>query len=209
MKTNRNTASSGNARPPDWAETLLRLTLKENDRDPVSGDLLEEYRETIRPARGARAADRWYILQVGGFLCRATWIWTLLFSGAFLARTAYDWFVPTHDFAARSTATTAIAVAIMLMVGFWAAWRSRSFIAGTLAALVTSLTAAIMQVAGAAALLAIWHDPQTMSAIRGSGGLAEVFELPFMMAVPAVFLGTVGGVIGSAITRLQRKTAGT
>ena len=29
------------ARPPQWAETILRLSLTERDRDPVSGDLLE------------------------------------------------------------------------------------------------------------------------------------------------------------------------
>jgi hypothetical protein len=42
-----------------------------------------------------------------------------------------------------------------------------------------------------------------MTAIRGSGGLGEVFELPLMMVVPGVLLGTLGGVIGTAIKRLQ------
>jgi hypothetical protein len=34
-------------RPPQWAERLLRLLLKPEDRDSVSGDLLEEYRDSI------------------------------------------------------------------------------------------------------------------------------------------------------------------
>ena len=62
---------------------------------------------------------------------------------------------------------------------------------------------AVISVFGVAGMLAIWHDPQTMTAIRGSGGLGEVFELPLMMVVPGVLLGTLGGVIGTAIKRLQ------
>ena len=138
-------------------------------------------------------------------LWRATWTSALLFSGASIARTAYDWLVPTHDFHARSTASTAIAAAILLSVGFAAAWRSRSLIAGPIAALITSQIAALISVAGAAILLAIWHDPQTRSAITASGGLGEVFELPFMMAIPGLLLGTVGGVAGKLIRSGTRR----
>ena len=54
--------------PPQWAESLLRLILRPDDRDSVSGDLLEEYRESIVPALGA-TANRWYIRQVRGTCC--------------------------------------------------------------------------------------------------------------------------------------------
>jgi hypothetical protein len=47
--------------PPVWAETLLRLVLKSEDRDSVSGDLLEEYRESVRAGRDRLAANRWYV----------------------------------------------------------------------------------------------------------------------------------------------------
>jgi hypothetical protein len=57
-----------NARPPQWAELLLRLLLKPKDRESVSGDLLEEYRDTIVPRLGS-AANRWYVRQVGSFSC--------------------------------------------------------------------------------------------------------------------------------------------
>jgi hypothetical protein len=40
------------ATPPRWAETILRLTLSPADREPVSGDLREEYVEAVRPQRG-------------------------------------------------------------------------------------------------------------------------------------------------------------
>ena len=57
--------------PPRWAESLLCLLLEPEDRESVSGDLLEEYRQAIVPARGA-GANRWYVRQVGWYLLRAT-----------------------------------------------------------------------------------------------------------------------------------------
>ena len=59
------------------------------------------------------------------------------------------------------------------------------------------------QLVGAAGLLAIWHDADTMAAIRASGGLSEVFELPIMMILPGAVLGTIGGVVGATIKRLH------
>jgi hypothetical protein len=49
--------------PPRWAESLLRMLLAPEDRDSVSGDLLEEYRESIVPALRGKA-DGWYVRQV-------------------------------------------------------------------------------------------------------------------------------------------------
>ena len=190
--------------PPAWADAILRLSLKRSDRESVSGDLLEEYRAAIVPSRGAVAADAWYVRQVAGFVWRATRRWALIFAAAFLARTAYDWLVPTTDFHARSLATTTIAVAMLASMGFWAAWRSGSLVAGTLLTVVMSQIAAVFSIAGASAMLAIWHDPDTMRAIAGSGGLAEVYVLPWMGIVPAVIVGTAAGVVGSASRKLLR-----
>jgi hypothetical protein len=52
------------ADPPRWAEALLRLWLAPRDRDSIAGDLLEEYREVILPARGRFRARLWYLRQV-------------------------------------------------------------------------------------------------------------------------------------------------
>jgi hypothetical protein len=183
-------------KPPAWAEGTLRLLLAPKDRDSVSGDLLEQYRDTIVPARGRHAADAWYACQVAWFLWRATWLWALIFSGAFIARTAYDWLVPTTDFHVRAEVSTYIGVATFLLIGFWAAWRSGSVIAGTVVAALASQIAAVFSVIGASALLAFWHDPQTLRSIAGSGGLEEVYLLPFMMIVPALILGTIAGAAG-------------
>jgi hypothetical protein len=93
-------------------------------------------------------------------------------------------------------------MAILLATGLWAANRSGSLLAGTFAGIATTGIAAFISVIGAAGLLAIWHDPGTLAAIRASGGLVEVFELPFMMILPGAVLGTIGGMVGATINRL-------
>jgi hypothetical protein len=95
-------------------------------------------------------------------------------------------------------------VAVLFIAAVWSAWRSRSFVAGPAVAAIASQIAAVMSVAGATVLLAIWHDEATLGAIAGSGGLEEVFVLPFMMIVPAVIVGSVGGAAASGYRRLLR-----
>jgi hypothetical protein len=59
--------------PPEVAQLLLHALLPVGDRESVSGDLLEEYRESRVPATGERRADLWYWRQVGGMWLRAYW----------------------------------------------------------------------------------------------------------------------------------------
>src|SRR6267378_1077769 len=176
------------AYPPRWAEALLRTLLKPGDFESVSGDLLEQYRDSIYPARGRRHADWWYARQVFAFVSPGARFFAALFSAQFLTRTALDWFAPPLDFHTRSTVSTTLGVGTLLAAGFWAAWRSDSFVNGG--------------IAGAAAMLAIWHDPRTMAAIRGSGGLDEILSLPLMMIFPGLLLGAGGGVACTALKRL-------
>jgi hypothetical protein len=56
--------------PPQWAERLLRLVLPPADRDTITGDLLEEYREVIRPTHGPVGARRWYLRQAASLILR-------------------------------------------------------------------------------------------------------------------------------------------
>jgi hypothetical protein len=60
--------------PPRGSEALLRLLLIDRDRETISGDLLEEYREVALPTRGSAAARWWYRRQVAGIVWRATWL---------------------------------------------------------------------------------------------------------------------------------------
>jgi hypothetical protein len=50
-----------------WADFVLRLLLNARDRDTISGDLLEEYREEILPTKGQFRARLWYARQVLSF----------------------------------------------------------------------------------------------------------------------------------------------
>jgi hypothetical protein len=134
---------------------------------------------------------------------RSAAVWAVLFATAFIARTALDWLLPPVDFYMRSTASTLLGVGLLLMAGVWVAMRSGSVLAGTLIGFAVAAIAALVSVTGAAVLLAIWHDPGTMAAIRASGGLGEVFELPVMMILPGAVLGTLGGVVGATVRRLR------
>ena len=185
--------------PPRWAETLLHLALNSRDRATVSGDLLEEFRESILPTRGPWGADGWYIRQVMGFVVRSHVLPALVFSGAFVARTALDWLQPPADFHTRSLISTLVATSILLVSGFFASWKSGAILAGGLAGIATTTLAALLSTIGALGLLAIWHDPTTLQAIEGSGGLGEVFLLPLMLIVPGVLLGTIGGVVATVV----------
>lgn len=191
--------------PPRWAEWLLRLSVKPTEYDNVSGDLLEEYRDSVLPARGHRGADFWYVSQVLVFLFNDAKLWGVLFGAAFVARTALDWFMPPVDFYARSIVSTVVAIGVVLLAGFAAAWRSGSIAAGTASGLATIVIGAAISVCGAAMMLSIWHDAGTMAAIRQTGGVAEVFELPFMLLVPGAVLGTIGGV--AAVVIRNRRVA--
>jgi hypothetical protein len=144
-----------------------------------------------------------YVRQVWGYVWRATWPWAAVFGGAFLVRAAYDWRVTPTDFVTRSAVTTAVAATTLLATGFWTSWRSGSVRAAIVIAVLTSQIAALFSVAGVTLMLAVWHDAGTMRAIAASGGLSEVYTLPFMTIIPALFLGVIGGTLGSVARRSQ------
>jgi hypothetical protein len=50
--------------PPRWLEGLLLHFLPARNRETISGDLLEEYREEQAPRSGALRANIWYLRQI-------------------------------------------------------------------------------------------------------------------------------------------------
>jgi uncharacterized membrane protein len=199
MRHEPSNRSSASERPPHWADALLRLLVRRDDVETVSGDLLEEYRETVRPALGGRRADIWYVAQVLGFIPPACWVLGGAQGAAMVIRNAFDWFVPTADFNARSMVTTLTAITLFLAAGLWVAWRSGSLRSGLLAGFVSSAAAAFVSIVGAACLLSFRHDQQTLLAITNSGGLGEVFELPVLLIVPATFVAAIGAAAGKLL----------
>lgn len=193
---------STTATPPRWAESLLRVFLKSRDFESVSGDLLEQYRDSILPARGELRSNLWYVGQVFTFLSPGARLFAALFSAQFLLRTALDWFLPPTDFHFRSTVSTVLGVGTLVAAGFCAAWRSRSLVTGAISGSLTAGIASIISIVGAAVMLAIWHDPKTMAAIRGSGGFEEVLSLPLLMILPGALFGACGGLASAGLQRL-------
>jgi hypothetical protein len=191
------------SQPPEWAEALLRLVLQPRDFECVSGDLLEEYRQSVRPVRGRQRADLWYVGQVFGLVWRNARLWAALFAAAYVARTALDWRLPTTEFHARAAASTFLGIGLLLVAGFWAAYRSRSFAAGPLIGLAIAAMAAPMALLGVLMLFGLWHDPASLAAIRASGGLEEVFTLPVALMLPGIVVGTIGGLLGAAASKLR------
>ena len=188
-----------NARPPRWAEALLRLLLKPKDRESVSGDLLEQYRDTIVPALGP-AADRWYIRQVGSFLLHASWVWGTFVGAALVIRYMFDTLAPPRNYAMRATILTYTILAAFLLAGFSAAWRTRSIRAGVVTAFTAAVISALFSMAGETVMLAIWHDPAHMDARRNSGGVDEAFiGVPMKMIEIGLVVGLVGALFGKGV----------
>jgi hypothetical protein len=191
--------------PPAWAERLLRLLLAPADREIVSGDLLEAYRDEVHPSRDRRRADWWYIRQVAWFAWRGAWVWGALLAAAVVGRNALDfWLAPTTEFYVRSLVSTYTAVGIFASAGLMAAWRSHSVAAGTLIGALTGAFAAVIVEVASLGQLAVWHDPHTLAMIDASGGLSEVFSLPLIVIVPGTMCATIGALLGRGLAWSMR-----
>jgi hypothetical protein len=57
----------------NWGDVALRVVVRRRDRETISGDLLEQYREEIQPTRSALAARVWYARQVLSFIHPVAW----------------------------------------------------------------------------------------------------------------------------------------
>ena len=195
--------------PPEWAETLLEASLSADDRESVTGDLLEEYRESIVPALGPRA-DRWYIRQVSWYVLRAVMPWALLIAVICIARFVVDALVPvTYTRGVvhlRSAIMSRALLATFVIAGGRHAWRARRFGSGVLVAFATAVIGGIASLVGTLVFLGIWHDPATLRAIGGSGGLGEAIAgMPILLILIGTTAGTAGALIGRACVEVYSR----
>jgi len=190
--------------PPAWAEAILRWTLPVRDRETVTGDLVEEYRDSVLVARGRRGADRWYGRQVAGFVVRAYAPFGVALAVAIVLRDFFDWFAPPNDFYPRSLMTTWFALALYTIAGFWAAWRTRSLASSLIAAVTIAVVATLLESIVNGAFLAVKHDAQTLEAIRRSGGIEEAFTIPLITLVPGAVASTIGAVAAIVLRTTTR-----
>jgi hypothetical protein len=195
--------------PPDLAETLLEASLSADDRESVTGDLLEEYRESIVPAMGARA-DRWYIRQVSWYVLRAVMPWALVIAVICIGRFVIDALVPvTYTRGVvnlRSAIMSRALLATFAIGGGRHAWRSQRFGSGVLVAFATAVIGGIASLGGTLVFLSIRHDPDTLRAIAGSGGLGEaLWGMPILLILFGTTAGTVGALVGRACVEVYSR----
>jgi hypothetical protein len=190
--------------PPQWAEAWLRALLPQRDRETVSGDLLEAYRECIRPRRSRWGADFWYVAQVARFAAPLA-PWAALVASIFVCRTVLDWFAPAGDQKLRADVTTVLVFGAPLLIGFVTTWRTESITSGAVGT-ITALSLAAVMAAAVTALVYVVGAAQP-SVIARTGGLTEAFLLPFMVVMPGGVGGWLGGAAERGLCGLGRRVA--
>jgi hypothetical protein len=194
------TSDSSTTLPPRWAESLLRMLLSSEDRDSVSGDLLEEYRESIVPALGDKARG-WYVRQVVGYVLREAWIWGALVSAILVTRYLFDTLAPVRYTPGvvhpRSAIMSYALIATFAFGSGWQAWRSGYLASGVMVAFATAALGGALSAAGTVACLAVWHDAETLRAVQSSGGLAEaLWGVPLLLVPIGLITGAAGAIAG-------------
>ena len=196
--------------PPSWAQELLTWLVPLGSEESVPGDLLEEYREAVRPSRGPWRANLWYLRQVAGFLWRLTWMFVVFNAAALILRTILDTFAPPgfapHSYQLRSSASTYSAVGTFLLPP--APRRAR---AGVLAAVTASAVGFALALTFEIVLFytVIRDDPGKLNLFYVTGGWGEAIGLPVIITFVAALLGLLGGLCGKYVSRLRGRRLAT
>jgi hypothetical protein len=206
-------------RPPRWAENLVRGLLKPRDRETIAGDLLEQYREAVRPARGRFRADLWYLTQALSIIDGVAWGALLGLAFGF-ANLLYTWIDPLADDSGAALLTFyGPMFAAWGLAGYTATRRNgriRDAIqAGTIIALVTFVVFYLANLVRVNLFLETLRgraDWQNMLARFGSSGYRSLrvfinYEYlegaPFKIGV-ASFIGATVGLFGGLTARVTR-----
>jgi hypothetical protein len=197
MTTHERDLLENAVRPPGWVEAVLRLLLRPEDAETVSGDLLEEYRDAVYPTRGRWRANLWFVKQVAGFAWRATAVWGLL--AGLTAPTSFPvftaWSLPLP------------AIGLLLVASGRHTWRTGSLRTGVLVASAVSAIATVVAVA-----VLVVRVPAASAPVNGalpnlheSHPLFSIF-VPIMMFATGTAVGTVGAIAGKVFRALPKRT---
>ncbi len=201
-------------KPPRWAEAWLRLLLPARDRETVSGDLLEEYRDTVRPARGRLRADAWYVAQVCGFAWRSSRLAIALlllspFVSQVLGRTTRIDGIAFSGWLTFAPFWLALVppAGVMLWAGAHASWRANRFWAGTAVGFVASLLFTKVLLGGFLVGLLIWQ-PQLVKIGMSWESLRDLTLILVSTTSAGTAIATLGGLAGTAARRANRSYLG-
>ncbi len=207
----------------NWGDAALRLLIRRRNRDTITGDLLEEYRENVLPTRGRLAAALWYSRQVLSFVSPVTWGVSigLVASALMLLDTAIE---PLADDSAGGTLTIVFALMLLWVATSAAAGRpSRRFKDALIAGLLVGIaTMAVIQLAAIVRVNVFLDQIRNrqdwvglVSRFNASG--AESFReyanaeylrgTPFLLALGALTGGLCGILAGALNAISPRSTA--
>jgi hypothetical protein len=205
-----------------WADVALRFFLRDRDRETISGDLLEEYREEVLPKRGPLAGRLWYARQVASFVSPVAWGLAIgLAAGTLqLLDTAIE---PLADDSAGS-----MIVVLGVLMLFWiltsiaAGRRTQRFRDAVAAGLVVSI--ATMTVLHLAAIIRVnvfldqirhrddwlnlvapFHASEFQS-LRAYANYEYFRQTPLLLALAGA-AGGLCGMLGGAINRIARTSS--
>ena len=177
--------------PPRWADDLLRLCLKPADRQSISGDLLEEYREVRRPTLGALRANAWYVTQVLSVVSRLMWPAVATMTTVTLVSLAIK--LPSKYSLVQAPGVSVLDAIVCAWAGYYVSRRTRLVRTGLMAAGITGLFAPGIFLTAAAV-----RDPRLLLAPFSK---PFIFVILFTLSVIAISFGIVFGAFGAALAR--------
>lgn len=191
--------------PPRWAEAWLRLLLPARDREAVSGDLLEQYRDSVRPTRGRLRADAWYIAQVGGFAWRNSRVAVALLLLSFLAtqvggRAANIAGIEGSLWVRFVWLVVVPPAAVLLWAGAQASWSTNRLWAGTAVGFLASFLVTKLLLAGFVVSLAVWQ-PQLLRFGASWESLRDLTLILVSTTSAGTAIATLGGLAGTLARR--------
>jgi hypothetical protein len=202
--------------PPRWAEAWLRLLLPARDQETVSGDLLEQYRDSVRPSEGRLRANAWYIAQVAGFTWRSSRVTVaLLLLLSFLSQAVLGpWAIGGFEGRAGLAATIPPAwllfappVLVLLWAGGWASWRASRLWAGTAVGFVASLLVTKVLLTAMVLPLVVWQ-PQLAKIGMSWESLRDLTLILVSTTAAGTAIATLGGLAATLARRANRSYLG-
>jgi hypothetical protein len=202
-----------------WADFVLRLLLKSRDRDTISGDLLEEYREHVLPSTGPLGARLWYFRQVLSFVKPSTWGLAIgVIAGALnLIDTAIE--PLADDTAGRMSIWVGGLLFLWILTGFGAARGAGRFRDGVTAGVLVGIAtmaafhlAAIVRVnvfleqiryRGDWQNLMVRFHASHFRSLRAYANYEYATQTPMLLTLGGI-AGAVSGALGGAISRVTR-----
>jgi hypothetical protein len=182
--------------PPHWAEALLRSLLRPSDRDAISGDLLEEYREVRRPSLGRLRADAWYAKHVFSVLWRLLWPCAL----AMIAFQQSGRYVHLPNVSLlQAPGVSAQDAIICLVAGYWGARRTGLIRTGALLGAATNVIGVamvfvVLEIGNPEAIVLLFRNPAFIFFPTVFGSIGFAF---------GAVAGAVGGLVGQSHSRLD------